>query len=365
MFLQCLTWTGLLAQDNAIHFFEGPFPVFQDVLFRVDDGVGKATLNRPEQLNALTLDMITALDEKLAEWAGDKSIRAVMIFGAGDKAFCAGGDIRALYEAGKGSDRTLLSEFFRREYRMNYRVATYPKQLIAVMDGLIMGGGAGIGLNAPVRVATERAIFAMPECAIGLFPDVGAAHFLQRCPGEIGLFLALTGLRLRTAGLSWCGLVTNTIPTVRVAELMPETVSINNQTTRQADIAKLQPAVDVCFSLDTLDAVVTALKNRNDPGSKDCLGLLARGAPTSLRVTFAHMRRMRGKDLATVLREDWRICQHMMAGTEFFEGVRALLIERDNKPKWEPAQLTGVTADIVDRHFDKLPDQPDLDLNLA
>lgn len=339
--------------------------MYTDVLFKVDDGVGKATLNRPDQLNALTLDMIKALDDKLAEWAGDKSIRAVMIFGAGDKAFCAGGDIRALYEAGKGSDRKLLSEFFWREYRMNYRVATYPKQLIAVMDGLIMGGGAGIGLNAPVRVATERAIFAMPECAIGLFPDVGAAHFLQRCPGEIGLFLALTGLRLRTAGLSYTGLVTNTIPAVRVPELMPENVSLNNQSTRAADIAKLQPAIDVCFSLNTLDAVITALKNRNDPGSQDSLNLLARGSPTSLRVTFEHMRRMRGKDLAAVLQECWRICQHMMAGTEFFEGVRALLIERDNKPRWEPAQLTGMTPDIVERHFAKLPDQPDLDLNLA
>jgi enoyl-CoA hydratase len=336
--------------------------LFNDVLFKVEDGVGKATLNRPEQLNALTLDMIKALDEKLAEWAGDRSIRAVMIFGTGDKAFCAGGDIRALYEAGKGTDRTLLSEFFWREYRMNYRIATYPKQLIAVMSGLIMGGGAGIGLNAPVRVATEFAVFSMPECAIGLFPDVGAAHFLQHCPGEIGTFLALTGLRLRTAGLSWAGLITDTCPSVHAPKLMPETLSIRNKGTRAADIAKLQPAIDMCFSLNTLDSVITALKNRGDPGSNDSLNLLARSSPTSLRVTFDHMRRMRGKDLAAVLKEDWRISQHMMAGTEFFEGVRAVLIERDNKPRWEPAQLSGITNDMVAPFFAKLPDQPDLDL---
>ena len=339
--------------------------MFNDVLFRVDDNVGKATINRPEQLNALTLDMIRALDDKLAEWANDKSIRAAMIFGTGDKAFCAGGDIRALYEAGKGSNRALLSEFFWHEYRMNYRIAIYPKPLIAVMDGLIMGGGAGIGLNAPVRVATERAIFSMPECSIGLFPDVGAAHFLQRCPGEIGIFLALTGLRLRTAGLSWSGLITDTCPTVYAAGLMPETVSIHNKTTRGADIAKLQPAVDMCFSLNSLDAVITALKNRGDPGSMDSLNLLDRGSPTSLRVTFDHMRRMRGKDLAAVLKEDWRISQHMMAGTEFFEGVRAILIERDNKTKWAPAQLSGVTNDMIAPFFDKLPGQPDLDLKLT
>src|SRR5688572_7819523 len=166
--------------------------LFTDVLFEVADGVGKATLNRPQQINALTLDMIRALDDKLAEWAVDKSIRAVMIHGAGDKAFCAGGDIRALYDAKKNGNGKLLSEFFWHEYRLDYRIATYPKQLIAVMDGLTMGGGAGIGLNAPVRVASERVVFSMPECAIGLYPDIGAAHFLQRCPGELGMFLALT-----------------------------------------------------------------------------------------------------------------------------------------------------------------------------
>ena len=338
--------------------------MFNDVLFRVEDGVGKATLNRPEQLNALTLDMIKALDDKLAEWAGDSSIRAVMIFGTGDKAFCAGGDIRALYEAGKSTNRALLSEFFWREYRMNYRIATYPKQLIAVMSGLIMGGGAGIGLNAPVRVATERVVFSMPECAIGLYPDIGAAHFLQRCPGELGMFLALTGLRLRTAGLYYCNLVTHTIPSERLDRLTPESLSIDNMTTRAADIAKLQPAVDVCFALNSVNAIITALENRNDPGSNDSLNLLRRGSPTSLKVTFEHMKRMRGKTLADVLKQDWRISRHMMAGTEFFEGVRALLIERDSEPKWNPPTRPAVSEAIVNRYFEKLPDEPDLDLKL-
>lgn len=338
--------------------------MFTDVLFQTADGVAKATLNRPQQLNALSLDMVRALDDKLGEWAGDKSIRAVMIFGAGDKAFCAGGDVRALYEAGKAGNTALLRDFFWHEYRMNYRIATYPKQLIAVMDGLVMGGGAGIGLNAGVRVATERAVFSMPECSIGLYPDVGAAHFLQRCPGEIGMFLALTGLRLRTAGLSYCGLVTDTIPAEKVAELTPETVSISNQTTRMADIEKLRPAIDLCFSLNSIEAVITALKNRNDPGSQDSLNLLNRCSPTSLRITFEHMRRMRGKDIADVLKEDWRISQHMMAGGEFFEGVRALLIDRDNKPQWQPDHMSRVSAETIRGYFDRLPAQPDLDLKL-
>ncbi|HEY1383718.1 MAG TPA: enoyl-CoA hydratase/isomerase family protein [Dongiaceae bacterium] len=340
----------------------GGIPLFTDVLFEVADGVGKATLNRPQALNALTLDMIRALDEKLAEWAADKAIRAVMIHGAGDKAFCAGGDIRALYDARNSGDTTLLREFFWHEYRLDYRIATYPKQMIAVMDGLTMGGGAGIGLNAPIRVASERVVFSLPECAIGLYPDIGTAHFLQRCPGELAMFLALTGLRLRTAGLYYCNLVTHTIPAERLARLMPETLSIDNVTTRTADISKLQPAIDVCFGLHSIDAILTALENRKDPGSQDSLNLLRRGSPTSLKVTFAHMRRMRGKTLADVLRENWRISQHMMAGREFFEGVRARLIDRDEAPDWQPKALSEVSEAFVNRYFEKIPDQPDLDL---
>ncbi|MEZ5833676.1 MAG: enoyl-CoA hydratase/isomerase family protein [Dongiaceae bacterium] len=337
--------------------------MFTDVLFEVADGVGKATLNRPQQMNALTLDMIRALDERLAEWASDKSIRAVMIFGAGDKAFCAGGDIRALYDAKQSGRTQLLSDFFWHEYRLDYRIATYPKQLIAVMDGLTMGGGAGIGLNAPVRVASERAVFSMPECVIGLYPDIGAAHFLQRCPGEIGMFLALTGLRLGVGGLSYCNLVTHTIPAARLPGLMPELLSLESLLPRKADIAKLQPAIDVCFGLSSLDAIVTALQNRGDPGSQDSLKLLQRGSPTGLKVTFEHMRRMRGKGIADVLKENWRISRHMMVRKEFFEGVRAVLIDRDNQPNWQPATRPEVSEVIVNRYFEKLQDEPDLDLN--
>ncbi|HET6159705.1 MAG TPA: enoyl-CoA hydratase/isomerase family protein [Dongiaceae bacterium] len=339
--------------------------MFTDVLFEIADGVGRATLNRPQQMNALTLDMIRALDEKLAEWAADKAIRAVMIYGAGDRVFCAGGDIRALYDAKQNGGSKLLSEFFWHEYRLDFRIATYPKQLIAVMDGITMGGGAGIGLNAPIRVASERALFSLPECTIGLYPDIGAAHFLQRCPGELGMFLALTGLRLRTPGLHHCNLVTHTIPSQRLSRLMPEMLSISNVGTPGADIAKLQPAIDVCFGLNSVDAIITALENRSDPGSQDSLNLLRRGSPTSLKVTFEHMRRMRGKNLADVLKENWRISRHMMAGTEFFEGVRAVLIDRNNAPKWNPATRSEVSEAIVNRYFAKLPDQPDLDLKLS
>ena len=338
--------------------------MFTDVLFEVADGVGKATLNRPEQMNALTLDMIRALDAQLADWAADTSIRAVMIYGAGGK-FCAGGDIRALYDAKNDGNVKLLSDFFWHEYRLDYRIATYPKQLITVMDGITMGGGAGIGLNAHFRVASERALFSLPECSIGLYPDIGDAHFLQRCPGEIGMFLALTGLRLRTPGLHYCNLVTHTIPSDRLARLMPETLSTHHAATPVADIAKLQAAIDICFAMDSVAAIFTVLENRADPGSQDSLNLLRRCSPASLKVTFEHMRRMRGKNLADVLKQNWRISQHMMAGTEFFEGVRSVLIDRDNKPNWNPATLSEVSEPIVKRYFEKLPDQPDLDLNLA
>lgn len=338
--------------------------MYNDVLFEVADGIGKVTLNRPQQMNALTLDMILALHEKLAEWAADKSIRTVMLYGAGDKAFCAGGDIRALYDAKTNGDTRVLHDFFWHEYRLNYRIATYPKPVIAVMNGMTMGGGAGLAMNSVIRVATENAVFAMPECGIGLFPDVGGGHFLNKCPGEVGMFLALTGLRLRAAGLIYTGLATHSIEASSVASLTPDNLETLQMRTRVADIGKMRPAIDTCFSLDTLDEIVTALSTRNDPGAQDSLNLLKRCSPLSLKITFAHMRRSRGRKLDEVLKEEWILSQNFMAGREFQEGVRAILIERDGEPKWQHRKLSDVSAGEVDTYFKKPSGVQELDLKL-
>lgn len=338
--------------------------MFSDVLFEIVDGVGKATLNRPQQLNALTLDMVLALTDKLGEWAGDAKVGAVMLLGAGDKAFCAGGDVRALFEAKARGDARFLHDFFWHEYRLDHRVGTYPKPLIAVMDGLTMGGGAGLGLNAPIRVATERAIFSMPECSIGFFPDVGAGHFLNRCPGEIGLFLALTGQRLLTAGLSYCSLVTHTIEARTLDRLRPENLDALNVRTRMADIERVRPGIDTCFGLDTLAESMTILNTRKEAGARDSLAMLAKGAPLSLRVAYEHTRRSKGRELGDVLKEEWRLAMRFMERPDFFEGVRAQLIDRDNQPAWRPSRLEDVLEAEIEALFAPMEDWPELDLAL-
>src|SRR5437868_7363483 len=194
----------------------------ENILFGREGGVATVTLNRPQALNAFTLAMYRRFDPMLRAWADDPDIRAVLIRGAGERAFCAGGDVRAIYEAGLGlsGDRALTSAFFREEYELIRRIHRYPKPYIAIIDGITMGGGAGVSVNGAFRVATERTMLAMPETGIGLFPDVGATHFLNRCPGQIGRYLGLTGARVGAADSRYCGLATHFVPRARLPTLV-------------------------------------------------------------------------------------------------------------------------------------------------
>src|SRR5437588_12770338 len=194
----------------------------EDILFGREDGVATVTLNRPQALNAFTLDMYRRFDPMLRAWAEDSSVKAVLIRGAGERAFCAGGDVRAIYEAGRGlsGDRSLTSVFFREEYELIRRIHRYPKPYVAIIDGITMGGGAGVSVNGAYRVATERTMLAMPETGIGLFPDVGATRFLNRCPGQLGRYLGLTGARIGPADALYCGFATHFVPRESVPELV-------------------------------------------------------------------------------------------------------------------------------------------------
>src|SRR5438270_1137069 len=193
-----------------------------DILFGREGGVATVTLNRPQALNAFTLDMYRRFDPILRAWAEDSSVKAVLIRGAGERAFCAGGDVRAIYEAGRGlsGDRSLTSVFFREEYELIRRIHRYPKPYVALIDGITMGGGAGVSVNGAYRVATERTMLAMPETGIGLFPDVGATRFLNLCPGHIGRYLGLTGARLGAADALYCGFATHFVAQDRIAALV-------------------------------------------------------------------------------------------------------------------------------------------------
>jgi len=346
----------------------------EDILFGRKGDVATVTLNRPHALNAFTLDMYRRFDPMLRAWADDPGIRAVLIRGAGERAFCAGGDVRAIYEAGRGisGNRDLTSAFFREEYELIRRIHRYPKPYVAIIDGITMGGGAGVSVNGAFRVATERTMLAMPETGIGLFPDVGATRFLNLCPGHIGRYLGLTGARVGAADALYCGFATHFVPGERISALIAGLV----QTDRQehpvpqilagfaadpglAPIASRQAAIDRCFAGATIEAILDALQREaaGGGGGPDAewaaatrAGLLTK-SPTSLKITLHQLILGRGFNIEDALILEYRLTQHVMAGHDFYEGVRAVLVDKDQQPRWDPATLAEVDDATVESYF--------------
>jgi enoyl-CoA hydratase len=353
-----------------------------EILLGRNGGLATLVINRPKALNALTLDNYRRFAPALDGWATDSSIHAVIVSGAGDRAFCAGGDVRAVYEAGRGisGDPDLPAVFFREEYELIHRIHRFPKPYIAVIDGITMGGGAGISVNGAYRVATERTLFAMPETAIGLFPDVGATRFLNRCPGQVGRYLGLTGARLGAADALHCGFATHFVPHDRVAELIDEFGRVVGNAVGErelidatltrfakdpglAPLAALRPPIDRCFAggsieeiLDTLAAEATAGGAHAGWAAETRAGLLTK-SPTSLKITLRQLTIGRDYDLQGALALEFRLTQHVMAGHDFYEGVRAMLIDKDQKPRWRPATLVEVSDNIVDAYFAPIGDR--------
>lgn len=332
---------------------------FQDVLFSIENGHGRIVLNRPQAMNALTLDMIDAISAQLAAWEMRVDIKAIIITGAGDRAFCAGGDVKAVHAAKQRGDLQLLEDFYRREYTLNHRLATYPKPIIAVMDGLVMGGGAGIAFNCSHPIVTHKTIFAMPECRIGLFPDVGAGRFLNRASPAVAKALGLLGLALRGPGVIRAGLTKHFIGSGRVAEIAVDTIDALQLTIETAGLDEMLPNIEAVFGLATIDEIFTVLGARRDTWAVETLKILRTYSPLSLKVTFAHLTRARGQSLTDVLTTEFRLSQHFMAGHDFFEGVRAQLIDKDHAPKWQPAELAAITPDMVEACFAAIPGTKD------
>ncbi len=346
-----------------------------EILLGREGGLATVTINRPQALNALTLANYRRLDPALRNWAADPSVHAVVVRGAGDRAFCAGGDVRAVYEAGRGisGDPELTAVFFREEYELIRLIHRFPKPYLAIIDGITMGGGAGISVNGAYRIATERALFAMPETGIGLFPDVGATRFLNRCPGHVGRYLGLTGARLKTADALYCGFATHAVNRdfidALLDELSREHTAIEECLRRfavdpgPAPLAALQPAIDRCFARDSVEAILDTLAVEAASGGADAewaeetrAGLLTK-SPTSLKITLRQLTIGWGYDLDAALALEYRLTQHIMAGHDFYEGVRAMLIERDRNPQWRPATLTEVTESTVDAYFAPIGDR--------
>jgi enoyl-CoA hydratase len=338
----------------------------EDILFARHRSLALITLNRPKALNALTLEMMTALDPRLDAWEADPAVEAVVIRGAGERAFCAGGDIRALYDSRAEGNRAYRAEFYREEYTQNRRIFRFKKPYVALVDGIAMGGGVGLSVHGSHRVATERTLFAMPETGIGLFPDVGASYFLPRLPGALGMYLGLTGARLKTADCLYTGIATHYVPSAELPALVEALAAVDlrrgkaavdallarfAQDPGPAALALPRAAIDRCFAAESVEAIIAALEREATPWAEETLAVLAAKSPTSLKLTFRALKEGTALDFEAAMIMEYRLCQYCMDGHDFFEGVRAVIIDKAGAPKWEPPTLAAVSAEEIDRAF--------------
>jgi enoyl-CoA hydratase/carnithine racemase len=338
-----------------------------DVIFEVRNRTGFITLNRPKALNALTLEMIRAIIPQLGAWQEDSRVKAVVVRGAGDRAFCAGGDVRAVWEAGRKGD-PMTADFFREEYRLNRMIHVFAKPYVALIDGITMGGGVGLSVHGSHRVAGDRTLLAMPEVGIGLFPDVGGTYFLPRLRGGLGLFLALTGWRLDAAAAVYCGLATDYVPSDRLGDLVAafeaidwgsagadtlvdRTIESFKVAPGPCDLAAHQDTIDHCFSAHSVEFILTALDEAGDPWAAKVAGIMRKQSPTSLKVTFAQIEKGATLSFDQAMIQEYRMSQAFMAGSDFYEGIRAVLVDKDQAPRWSPDSLAAVTPDLVAQHF--------------
>lgn len=334
--------------------------------------IGQLTLNRPQALNSLTLDMVRTITQALLAWRDDPAIDAVMIDSRSEKAFCAGGDIRFFYQAGYQTPQqgsALIDDFFTEEYALNHLIHHYPKPYIALMNGIVMGGGMGIAQcfsEGRLRIVTERTKMAMPEVNIGLFPDVGGSYFLSRCPDQTGLYLALTGHVIGAADAIHAGLADVFIPSAELGALkelvatcaQADVTAAVRAFARQfapacgaGELAGQQLRIARHFAHAEMAAIVASLKQDPDPFAQAALAAIQKRSPLMLCVTLQQLRRGAGMDLAGCLRMERSMVRHSFTRHDVFEGIRATVIDKDMHPVWSPATLEAVSQDMVDSFF--------------
>lgn len=336
------------------------------LLVDVRNHLARITLNRPQAHNALTHEMIKSLATHLHMWAHDANVKAILIRGAGEKAFCAGGDVRALYEAGRRGETDM--SFFIDEYRLNYEIHTYlartGKPYIAWMDGIVMGGGMGISQGGSIRIVGDRTRMAMPETLIGLFPDVGGSYFLSRCPGAIGLYLGLTGQTIKAADALYTGLATHYIPTSRQPDFLaaidrkPNIHAVleafSGTPDEPASLPPLREAIDRHFTNQpNVAAILASLATETTQyeWASATIALLKKRSPTMLEVSHRAYERGRSMTLADCFRMELELTRQAFLHGDIFEGIRALMIDKDQAPKWKPATLAEVSPQRVEKFF--------------
>ena len=337
-----------------------------DLLVSTDGPVARIRLNRPKALHALNTAMCVGILDALEAWRGDEAVRCVVIDHAEGRGFCAGGDIRML--AGSGAtDGEEARAFFRAEYRMNHRLFTYVKDTIAFMDGVTMGGGVGVSMPCRYRVATENTRLAMPETGIGLFPDVGGGWYLSRLPGRIGQYLALTGARLDGAEAVALGLATHYLPAARIEEAKaaiatgPDAIDAALSALAEAapagKILAQRAEIDRLFASDDLEEVLAALDADDGDFAQATRATLATKSPQAMKVSLKLLKDAAGMaTFADEMRQEYAVACRVVQRPDFVEGVRALIVDKDNAPRWEPATVEGVSDHMIDRIFAPLPD---------
>ncbi len=337
-----------------------------NVIIETTGHCGAITLNRPAALNSLDLAMVRAIAGALDLFESDAAVRSVLIRATGGRAFCAGADIRTLYELGKQGRRDAQLEFFRAEYRVNRRIKLYPKPIVALVDGIVMGGGAGLSVHAAHCVAGERLDFAMPEAGIGFFPDVGATFFLPRLPGRFGAYLALTGARIGCGDAVALGLAAAHVPSSGHAALTQRlidgadaaaAVSAEARPAPATTLIETRPVIDRCFGAASVAEIVGRLEAEHDAFARETHAILALKSPTSLAIALRQVQIGAGLSIDEALRVEFRIAARILSGSDYYEGVRAAIIDKDRNPRWRPAAIDAVSEADIAAYFLPLADE--------
>jgi enoyl-CoA hydratase len=335
-----------------------------EVLTRVDGGVGLITLNRPKAINSLNQPMVDALSAILTRWEADDAVRSVVLSGAGDRGLCAGGDVVAVYNSAR-ADGAEARRFWHDEYLLDGQVGRFAKPYVSLMDGIVMGGGVGVSAHANTRVVTETSKIAMPEVGIGFIPDVGGAFLLSRAPGALGLHAALTGAPFSGADAIAMGFADHYVPHSELEAFAAAIVSDGIESALAghaiepppSDLAAQRDWIDECFAGDTVEDIVAALRGHDAGPANDAANLIASRSPIAVSVALQAVRRAaKLEKLEDVLIQDYRVSSASVRSHDLVEGIRAQIIDKDRNPKWSPATLAAVSAADIDAYFAPVDD---------
>ncbi len=337
-----------------------------EVIFEQENGTLIITLNREKVLNALNLNMVRRLYQSILEWKKNDKISGVLIKGSGEKAFCAGGDIVSIFNEKNKIGSTLSHDFFKEEYILNFEISNFGKPWISLLDGITMGGGLGLSVHGSHRLVTEKTRAAMPETAIGLFPDVGGGYFLSRMPGYLGSYLALTGSIIDGANSIYSGIGTHFLKHDNTDFFIKKLLSLKRYSIEDIDeillsfdfkdavSPSLENEISIIndnFCFDNIQSIFSSLEKKDSDWGKEKLNILSAKSPTSMGVALQQLSMAKNLTLKDCLSMEFRICQTMMKKTDFYEGVRANLVDKDRKPNWNPKSVSELDKSIIDEHF--------------